>query len=109
MIRGRIVRVSLEDASSTEHGRTRTGIVLSNSEQNRVLSGVAVVPLSSRPPFIWPLRVLLPDMDGSGSSFAVVSGLRQVEKGRVVEELGQVPTCFLRDLEEAVSAYLGEA
>ena len=50
MIRGSIHWVNLEDTHPPELGKTRPALVLSNTEQNAVLSTVVVVPISTRPP-----------------------------------------------------------
>jgi hypothetical protein len=41
-------------------------------------------------------------------SFAVIPGIRQVSKSRLVEEAGVLPEEFLESVLEAVSAYLGD-
>jgi mRNA-degrading endonuclease toxin of MazEF toxin-antitoxin module len=43
MTRGTIVWVNLEDADPPEMGKTRPGVVVSNSEQNSLLDTVVVV------------------------------------------------------------------
>jgi mRNA-degrading endonuclease toxin of MazEF toxin-antitoxin module len=106
--RGTIHWVSLEDAQPPELGKTRPAVVLSNSEQNAVVDTVVVVPLSTTPPAIWPLRL---ELFGSGKrkrSFAVVPGLRQVDKRRLLGTLGHAPEAFMRELTRAVVAYLGD-
>lgn len=108
MKRGSVVRINLSDALPPEMGKTRPGIVISNSEQNKILSTLVVIPLSTRPPEIWPLRMKLPSIRGLRESFAVVPGIRQVSKTRILEELGLVPERFMVDLDDAISAYLND-
>jgi len=108
MIRGSIYWVNLEDSRPPEFGKTRPAVILSNSEQNAILPTVVVVPLSSHPPEIWPLRLELPAVPGLKNSFAVIPGLRQIRKSRLLDQLGSLPDEFLDALGEAATAYLGE-
>jgi pimeloyl-ACP methyl ester carboxylesterase len=65
--------------------------------------------LSSRPPEIWPLRLeLAPDGRKRKKSFAVISGIRQVAKRRLLESAGSAPDRFMHELTRALEAYLGE-
>lgn len=106
MTRGSLVWVNLEDADPPEMGKTRPAVVVSNSEQNAVLGTVVVVPTSSRAPEIWPLRLEVPALGKHGKSYAVVPGIRQIDKRRVVGAIGVVPAAALDRLTDAVSAYL---
>ncbi len=109
MTRGSILWVSLEDADPPELGKTRPAIVVSNSEQNAVLDTVVVVPLSSRPPAIWPLRIeLVTRAAKRKKSYAIVPGIRQVDKRRLLGSLGRAPDSFLDELTNAIVTYLGE-
>jgi mRNA interferase MazF len=108
MTRGSLYWVNLEDAVAPELGKTRPSIVLSNSEQNAVLDTVVVVPLSTRAPAIWPLRIELPASGKRKRSFAIVPGIRQVDKRRLVGSIGVAPERFLEELTRAVAAYLGD-
>src|SRR5262245_40622018 len=83
--RGTIYRIIPEPAAPPELGKVRPGLVVSNSEQNEHLDSVVVVPLSSRAPEIWPLRLHV-DVQGLKTSYAVIPGIRQVSKAR--EALG---------------------
>ncbi|MEX0324947.1 MAG: type II toxin-antitoxin system PemK/MazF family toxin [Puniceicoccaceae bacterium] len=108
MRRGTIIRVNLEDQSPPEFGKTRPAIILSNSEQNLLLPTVVVIPLSTRPPHIWPLRLAVPETGQLSPSFVVIPGIRQINKGRIMETIGHLPADFMADLEAAVSAYFGD-
>jgi mRNA-degrading endonuclease toxin of MazEF toxin-antitoxin module len=108
MTRGSLYWVNLDDAMPPELGKTRPAVVLSNSEQNAVLDTVVVVPLSSRPPAIWPLRIELAASGKRKRSFAIVPGVRQVDKRRLVGSLGVAPERFLQELTRAVAAYLSD-
>jgi mRNA-degrading endonuclease toxin of MazEF toxin-antitoxin module len=106
--RGSIHWVNLTDADPPEMSKTRPAIIVSNSEQNAVLDTVVVVPLSTRPPAIWPLRIELAAGGKRKKSFAVVPALRQIDKRRLVGSLGRAPDAFLLELTRAVTVYLGE-
>lgn len=108
MTRGSIYWVNLEDADPPELGKTRPAVILSNSEQNAVLDTVVVVPLSTRAPTIWPLRIELPAAGKRKRSFAVVPGIRQVDKRRLVGAIGPAPESFMSSLTRAVAVYLGD-
>jgi mRNA interferase MazF len=108
MTRGSIVRVNLEDGQPPEFGKTRPAIVISNDEANAVLPTVVVIPLSTLPPEIWPLRIRLPELPGLRQSYAVLPGLRQISKGRIVESLTDAPADVLNSLQAACQAYLGD-
>lgn len=107
MKRGTLCWVNLEPASPPEFGKVRPAVVVSNTAQNEILDTVVVVPLSSRPKEIWPLRLRLRLPDGK-ESFAVLPGIRQVDKRRIGGAIGQAPDVFLSALNEAMMAYLTE-
>lgn len=108
MTRGSIVWVNLEDASPPEFGKTRPGLILSNTEANLSLSSVVIIPISTRPGVIWPLRLAMPRISGMKPGFLVLPGIRQVSKARLHDETGVVDDEFLTEVDQAVSAYLGE-
>jgi mRNA-degrading endonuclease toxin of MazEF toxin-antitoxin module len=99
--------INLEPASPPELGKVRPGIILSNTIQNERLDSVVVVPLSSRAPEIWPLRVRL-SARGIRTSYAVIPGIRQVSKGRLHELVALVSPDQLDRLTTAVKAYLSD-
>ena len=105
MKRGTIVWINLEDARPPEFGKTRPGILISNSEQNAHLESVVVIPLSTRAPEVWPLRLKL-ELPGKKFSYAVLPGIRQVKKTRLLDVVGITSPDFLRTLDRALVAYL---
>jgi mRNA interferase MazF len=105
MKRGTIAWVNLSDTSPPELGKTRPGLVLSNTEQNAILETVVIVPLSSRPGEIWPLRLRI-DLPKKKTNFAVVPGIRQVSKTRLLDTVSFASEDFLQRLSEALFAYL---
>ncbi|HEY6509275.1 MAG TPA: type II toxin-antitoxin system PemK/MazF family toxin, partial [Vicinamibacterales bacterium] len=70
MKRGTVVWVDLSDTSPPEMGKVRPGVVVSGTAHNDVLNTVVVVPTSSVPPEILPLRVAVGSFAGK-QSYAV--------------------------------------
>ena len=75
MRRGAIYWINLGPTSPPEFGKLRPGLIVSNSIQNDILDSVVVVPLSTTPGEIWPLRLKVTGFPGR-DSFAVLPGLR---------------------------------
>jgi mRNA-degrading endonuclease toxin of MazEF toxin-antitoxin module len=88
-------------------GKMRPGVVISNSDQNGLLETVVIIPLSTRAPEIWPLRVPI-TVRAKKPSFAIVPGLRQVSKARLHEIISIVPDDAMEALYEATAAYLSD-
>jgi mRNA-degrading endonuclease toxin of MazEF toxin-antitoxin module len=107
MKRGTICWVNLEPVSPPELGKTRPAVIVSNSDQNIFLQSVVVVPLSSRPGEIWPLRLRMDAPRGKGS-FAVLPGVRQVSKTRIAELSGIAQPADMQRLIDALFAYLSD-
>ncbi|MBI2605520.1 MAG: type II toxin-antitoxin system PemK/MazF family toxin [Deltaproteobacteria bacterium] len=106
MKRGTLCWVDLEPAARGEFGKTRPALVVSNSEQNVVLPSVVVVPLSSRAPEIWPLRLEV-KVPGGKLSYAVIPGIRQISKTRIQRVIGEAAPAALDRIAEALALYLG--
>jgi mRNA interferase MazF len=107
MKRGSVHWINLEPANPPETRKVRPGIVVSSSQQNEHLDSVVVVPLSSRAPEIWPLRLAI-KIAGLRTSYAVVPAIRQVSKSRLHAAIGQAPAPALEQLGEALALYLGD-
>lgn len=107
MKRGTICWVSLEPVFPPEMGKTHPAIIVSNSDQNLVLQSVVVIPLSSRPGEIWPLRLRLEISPGK-TSFAILPGIRQVSKVRIQEVVGIARPTDLERINEALACYLND-
>ena len=105
--RGSVYWINLGVTSPPEFGKTRPGLVVSNSVQNGILDSVAVVPLSTHPAEIWPLRIKL-DGPLDEASFAVMPGIRQVSKTRFLGFVAFAPPSFMQRLDEALSLYLSD-
>ena len=71
--------VDVSDTQPPEMGKVRPGIIVSGTAHNEVLHTVVVVPTSTIPPGIRPLRLAVGGFEGQGS-FAVIPGIRRVSK-----------------------------
>ncbi len=107
MRRGSIYWINLGTTSPPELGKTRPGLIVSNTIQNEVLDSVVVVPLSPIPGEIWPLRIRADEVRGK-AAFAVLPGIRQVSKARLADFIGTVTAPFMERMDAALSLYLGD-
>jgi mRNA-degrading endonuclease toxin of MazEF toxin-antitoxin module len=105
MNRGTIVWVDLSDTHPPEMGKVRPGIVISGTAHNEVLNTVVILPTSTVPPEILPLRMSLGSLSGR-ESYAVIPGIRQVRKGRLRGIIGQLSHEHLSALDKCLAAYL---
>ena len=108
MIRGMVIWVDLTDASPPEMGKRRPAVIVSNSVQNLSLDSVVAVPLSSREPEIPPLRVKVHASGLKTVGYAVVPGIRQLKKSRILGTAGGLKETDLEILDEAIRAYLSD-
>lgn len=107
MKRGKVYWIDLEPASGPEIGKVRPGVVVSNSIQNEHLHSLVIVPLSTRAPEIWPLRLEV-KATGLKTSYAVIPAIRQVSKARLRGEVGQLPDALMERIGEAIAVYLSD-
>ena len=107
MRRGTAYRVNLGEATPLELGKLRPGLIVSATIHNERLESVVVVPLSTRPRYIWPLRVRV-DVRGLKTSYAVLPGIRQVSKARLHEPIGPVSAQLLVRVDDALALYLSD-
>jgi mRNA-degrading endonuclease toxin of MazEF toxin-antitoxin module len=107
MRRGTIYWINLEPSSPHEFGKSRPGLILSNSVQNFALDTVVALPLSRRPPEIWPLRLKIRLQKGN-DSFVVLPAIRQVSKARLLDVVGFLGSQEMNRIAEALEAYLSD-
>src|SRR5262245_9582381 len=103
MRRGNVYWINLEPSSAREFGKTRPGLIISNSVQNFALDTVVVLPLSSRAPEIWPLRLRISLQKGK-DSFVVLPGIRHVSKTRLMNVVGFLGAQEMNRIAEALEA-----
>jgi mRNA interferase MazF len=108
MTRGKVIWVDLSDATPPEIGKRRPAVVVSNSAQNLLLDSVVGIPLSSRPPAIPTLRVRVHPGNVGAPSFAVVPGIRQMKKSRILREAGELSPSEMEALDQAVRDHLSD-
>jgi mRNA-degrading endonuclease toxin of MazEF toxin-antitoxin module len=108
MTRGTVVWVDLSDATPPEMGERRPAVIVSNSVQNLALDTVVGIPLSSQAPEIPPLRIRVRLTGSRTASFAVVPGIRQLKKSRILRVAGKLNPSDLAALERAVAEYLSD-
>lgn len=114
MLRGQLYWVNLTDTNPPETrgersrtmGKIRPAVIISNTDQNQFLSTVVVVPLSTKAGEIWPIRVSLENAVSPRESFAVVTGIRQISKSRLVKQGRVLSAPLLGRLAQAVNEYL---
>ena len=108
MTRGTVIWVDLTDAVPPEMGKRRPAVIVSNSIQNLSLDSVVAIPLSSRAPEIPPLRIKVQASGLKTAGYAVVPGIRQLKKSRILSMAGKVKDVDLETLDEAIRAYLSD-
>ena len=108
MTRGAVIWVDLMDATPPEMGKRRPAVVVSNSVQNLALDSVVAVPLSSLAPEILPLRVEVHASGLKAAAYAVVPGIRQLKKSRILGAAGHLKAADLKILDESIRAYLSD-
>lgn len=87
-------------------GKVRPAVVVSATVHNGMLDTVVVVPTSTQPPEIRPLRLPIGAFAGR-ESFAVIPGIRQVRKGRLRGALGALDERTLEALDACLADDLG--
>lgn len=87
--------------------KVRPCVIVSNSASNAVLDTVVIVPLSSRPDEMWPLRVRVEFPPGK-SSYAVIPGIRQVARRRLMDASGAMRSDAMQRVDAALRLYLGD-
>jgi len=108
MTRGAVIWVDLTDAAPPEMGKRRPAVVVSNSVHNLALDSVVAVPLSSLAPEILPLRVKVHASGLKSVAYAVVPGIRQLKKSRILGAVGHLKAADLNVLDESIRAYLSD-
>jgi len=112
MNRGEIHWVNLGEAIKPEIGKLRPALIVSNTEINTRLDSVVMVPLSSKAPEIWPLRIKIETSKLTKElpqiSYAIILGIRQVSKTRLQKFHGTLNETTLQKVDKALIAYLSD-
>ena len=104
--RGQVYWVRLNPVRGSEISKTRPCVVLSANEINNRRNTVVVVPLTSTPePVYFPLLINVPSA-GIGSK-ARSEQIRNVDKSRLANLIGQISDSDLNDISHGVARVLG--
>lgn len=106
MKRGSLYWVNLEPSDPPEFGKVRPGLIISHSEYNTRLPTVAILPISSQAPEIWPLRLAIKLPKSKKQSYLVLPGIRQVSKERLENYIGLLSATEMNRIDEALQNYL---
>ncbi|HLD73368.1 MAG TPA: type II toxin-antitoxin system PemK/MazF family toxin [Bdellovibrionota bacterium] len=105
MTRGSVYWINLENQTPPEFGKIRPALIISNSEQNLMLSTLVVIPISSTGEEIWPLRLEIA-LPKKKRSFCIIPGIRQISKSRLMEKICDIPSEHMADITSALFSYL---
>ncbi|MBI4703186.1 MAG: type II toxin-antitoxin system PemK/MazF family toxin [Deltaproteobacteria bacterium] len=108
MTRGSVIWVDLSGTAPPEMGRRRPAVVVSGSVHNQILDTLVAVPLSSQAPEIPLLRLRVVTAALRRVSYAVVPGLRQIKRSRILGQAGHLSAEDLARLDHAIRAYLSD-
>ena len=104
--RGQVYWVALDPVRGSEISKTRPCVILSANEINRRRNTVVIVPLTSTPePAYFPLVINVPSA-GIGSK-ARSEQIRNVDKSRLADLIGQISDSDLSDISHGVAKVLG--
>ena len=104
--RGQVCWIALDPVRSSEMSKTRSCVILSANEINRRRNTVVIVPLTSTPePTYFPLVINVPSA-GIGSK-ARSEQIRNVDKSRLADLIGQISDSDLSDISHGVARVLG--
>jgi len=104
--RGQVYWVALDPVRGSEMAKTRPCVVLTANEINRRRHTVVIVPLTSTSETVhFPLLINVPSA-GVGSK-ARTEHIRNVDKSRLGNLIGQVSDADLSDISHGVAKVLG--
>jgi mRNA interferase MazF len=113
MRRGDIVSVALDPTRGSEAAKTRPAVIVSNDAANatatRLGRGViTVVPVTSNTTRVYPFQILLPARQTGlpRDSKAQAEQVRSVDVERIGDQLGQLPTALITELDRALRIHL---
>lgn len=95
----------MSDAVQPETCSVRPGIKVSGTAHNDMLITVVVVPTSGVAPEILPLRLAIGSVAGKDSD-AVIPGICQVRKGRLLGAIGRLSSDQVVGLDDCLEEYM---
>jgi mRNA interferase MazF len=106
--RGAICWVNLDPIEGSEIGKTRPGVVISNSINNELADTVTILPVISSVGKVYPFEVFIPRGVANlpGDSKVKANQIRTVDKKRIKNLIGTLPDGTLKEIERAVKIHL---
>lgn len=107
--RGQIWFVSLDPVVGHEIGKTRPALVISNDRNNQFADTVTVLPITSKTEKIYPFEVFLSKEETHlpKDSKVKCNQIRTVDKKRLVNLVGALPSERLEEIKQALLIHLG--
>lgn len=113
MRRGEIRIVDLNPARSSEAGKRRPAVIVSNDGANAAATSLGrgvltIVPITSNIQRVYPFQVLLSAATTGlqQDSKAQAEQVRSVAVERIGEQIGQVPAAIMLEINEALRLHL---
>lgn len=106
--RGDIYWVKLDPIKGSEIGKTRPAVVISNNINNELADTVTIVPITSSVGKVYPFEVLIRKGTANlaDDSKAKANQIRTVDKSRLKNLIGTIPSPILEDIEKAIKIHL---
>ncbi len=107
--RGGIYEVNLDPVVGAEIGKRRPALVVSNDVNNQYSETITVLPITGQPAKKqYPFEVLLPKGTAGLTldSRVKANQIRIVDKGRLVDFKGTLPSQYLLQVEKALIIHL---
>ncbi len=97
--------VNLDPVQGSEIAKTRTAVIISDEQMNRLLSTVVVCPVTSHLHPHWPSRIQI-SVDGQQSEIAV-DQIRTIDKTRLGRMIGVVDPPAASEIRHVVTQMYG--
>lgn len=107
--RGDVYDVDLDPVVGSETGKRRPALVISNDVNNEFSGTVTVLPITSQPARkLYPFEVLIPRGAAglTADSRIKANQVRTVDKRRLVQLRGSLPSQYLPQVEKALKLHL---
>lgn len=106
--RGDIYWVRLDPIEGAEIGKIRPAVVISNNINNELADTVTIIPVTSSVGKVYPFEVLIRKNTANlaEDSKAKANQIRTVDKKRLKNLIGTLPTSILEQIEDAVKIHL---
>jgi len=107
--RGNLFWADLNPVQGSEQGGQRPVLIIQNNIGNQFAPTTIVAPLTTRNPSKeYPTNVFLPKTSGlKADSTVLLSQIRVIDKLRLGEKIGSLPSLFMDRVDQAIKASLG--